>query len=441
MKKLLFVPVLACLAVLVLVGAISYCANAATIQWYSQQTPTTSLSDNDVLVVEVSGPQGYRSFQLSLLKDWIGANGSDTFVTNLYATNFYSTNTYIQVAYVTNLWTTNAYITNATIYNLRGNSSVINNSYVSNLYSTNIYAPQTITNYYLFSTNLYLSYPTYTNNTYVSNYFQTNAFLNTYVSNYFNTNLFNYFTNLYTFSTNLTVTNFYLTDNYISNFFNTNIFVNNSYVSNFFATNIYNAYQITSNYYYQVYANLTNPTIAGLITSIGSSNYADPSMFMFSQTGDALKLLTAPTPSIQMVGSTPGSIILYSNTSQSISMNANGGAITAGGNVNARGFSHYTLNWSGPTNSIAAGDDDLYYASDTSIKITGFTGLPSDGLQTAEGLITYTNKQSTNVTITLPAGLVIPERTLSVTLSNASQGMLSWKYSQKAGTNGVYRQF
>lgn len=408
MKKLFFVPLLACLAFLTM---------GATIIVKISEFPNTTTPGGSDLFILASGATN-KNISWNQLKEAIGTNPATvTILNNLFVSNIYSTN----------ITTTNLTVNNE----FRGKTT----------FTTNLYVQQTVTNYYLFSTNLYLSYPTYTNNTYVSNYFQTNAFLNTYVSNYFNTNLFNYFTNLYTFSTNLTVTNFYLTDNYISNFFNTNIFVNNSYVSNFFATNIYNAYQITSNYYYQVYANLTNPTIAGLITSIGSSNYADPSMFMFSQTGDALKLLTAPTPSIQMVGSTPGSIILYSNTSQSISMNANGGAISAGGNVNARGFSHYTLNWSGPTNSIAAGDDDLYYASDTSIKITGFTGLPSDGLQTAEGLITYTNKQSTNVTITLPAGLVIPERTLSVTLSNASQGMLSWKYSQKAGTNGVYRQF
>jgi hypothetical protein len=101
----------------------------------------------------------------------------------------------------------------------------------------------TVTNFYLYTTNLYAG------DTYVSNYFETNAFQDTYVSNFFQTNLYAYSTNLVV--TNVTITNVleYWTNDYVSNFWNTNIY-QDTYLSNYYVTNLYSTTeQITTNFY------------------------------------------------------------------------------------------------------------------------------------------------------------------------------------------------
>lgn len=278
---------------------------------------------------------------------------------------------------------------------------------VDSLYVTNLYLNQTVTNYFLFSTNLYVSNSV--NNTYVSNYFQTNAFLDTYVSNYFNTNVYNYATNNYHYSTNLTVTNFYLTDNYISNFFNTNIFNVDNTVSNFFVTNIYNTINISSNYTYQYSANLTNPTFYGKVFIDGYEDRPNPMLVVYSANGYHI-ILDAATGDIQASG------------------------------INADVFRPIEWTWAGPTNYMDMWTQDQYYRTYTPCQITGFTNKPTLGYGW-QALLTITNASSTNILLTFPAGVIIPERTNQVCISNASQGMLSLKFSTQSGTNGVYRQF
>lgn len=311
----------------------------------------------------------------------------------------------------------NTIITNLTIINLTNNYAYITNltvetnyvdlSHVKNAYITNLYLQAWTTNYYLFSTNLYISNTV--NNTYVSNYFYTNAFLDTYISNYFNTNVYNYVTNLYHFSTNLTVTNFFLTDNYVSNYFMTNIFVTDNDVSNFFTTNIYNTINISSNYFYEYSMNMTNPVFFG---NVWVDGYAGN-----------------PNPKLTILSPNNYFIVLDGET----------GDISASG-INADVFRPLEWTWDGPTNSMDMWTQDQYYKTFTPCEITGFTDKPDYGHGWG-GLLTITNASSTNILLTFPSGIIIPERTNQVCISNASQGMLSIKFSHQSGTNGVYRQF
>ncbi len=107
-----FLPLLAvCLVALTALGA--------TIQWYSQQPVTTALKNTDVLVLETTGPQGYKSFTLTTLKGFIGTNGAATYViTNAYITNLFANTIYVSNEFVTNAYITNAYITNLTVQNI-----------------------------------------------------------------------------------------------------------------------------------------------------------------------------------------------------------------------------------------------------------------------------------------------------------------------------------
>lgn len=390
-----FIALLAALLIFVLP------VRGATIVVKISQFPNTTAPAGSDLFLLASGSTN-KNITWNQLKDAIGTNPATvTILNNLY---------------VSNVFATNINVTNLTVLNeFHGKTTITTNLYVDYItnniaYITNLFLTEQVTNYFLFSTNIYQSYPTYVNNSYVSNYFQTNAFLDTYVSNYFNTNIYNYATNLYYFSTNLSVTNFYLTDNYISNFFNTNIFVVDNTVSNFFATNIYNTINISSNYTYQYDLNPTNLVMYGNTWMFG---YADN-----------------PNPTLQIQGP------LYS-----IFLDGGTGDIGLSGTVFASAFSLYEDSWPGPTNSVDMLTSDQYYVTYTPVSITGFTSFPTDPGQGWSGLITITNAASTNVLLTLPSGLRIPERTNQVTLSNASQSMLSIKWSHKSGTNGVPRQW
>ena len=56
----------------------------ATIQWYSQQPVTTTIRDADIMVLETTGPQGYKSFSILSLKDKFATNGApNQYITNL----------------------------------------------------------------------------------------------------------------------------------------------------------------------------------------------------------------------------------------------------------------------------------------------------------------------------------------------------------------------
>ena len=382
------------IAFLFIVLAITYCAKAATIVVKISQFPNTTTPGGTDLFLLASGSTN-KNISWNQLKDAIGTNPATvTILNNLYVSNVFSTNIY----------SSNIYATNITVNEFHGKTSFI----------TNLFLTQEITNYFLFSTNIYQSYPTYVNNSYVSNYFQTNVFQNTYMSNYFNTNQYLYLTNIYFFSTNLTVTNFYGGDTYVSNFFNTNVFVVDNTVSNFFATNIYNTINISSNYTYQYSQIQTNPVFYGtglvLPWTDGDGN---------------------PQPSTwQVVGNSGYSIYLDGET----------GDVGISGTFFGSVFSQYEDDFLGPTNTVDTFTANQYYATYTPISITGFINLPTPGYTWA-GLITITNASTSNVLWTLPSGLRIPERTNQVAISNASQGMLSIGYSHRSGTNGIFRQF
>ena len=408
----------------------------ATIQWYSQQPVKTSLNDTDIIAVEVTGPQGYRSVTFLTIKNWLGTNGATTqYITNLVTQNLYTSNAYVtnltvfnefngkttittnlyvdyitnNYAYITNLTVNNGYITNLYVDYITNNTSYITNLYNDYLYTTNLFVTTeyvtnlfvtTInTNFVLYSTNIYNA------DSYVSNYFTTNVFNDTYVSNFFQTNQIFYQTNLYL--TYVSTTNFidYITNTYVSNFWNTNIYVTDNYVSNYFVTNYNPLIQITSNYTFNVAWPLTNATLYGTTT--------------FSPVS----------------GTEAGRISLRDGGVEKISLTASNGSITA----NTVLFK--TNAWAGPTNNwpMMSGEEQ-YYVTYTDVNITNFSSLPPTGYGW-NGLLVISNAASTNITWRFLSTLGIPERTTSVTVSNASKGMMSGKWSPATGTNGVFRQF
>lgn len=370
--KLFLLPILICLVELSGFGA--------TIQWYSDQPATTTLHDTDIIAVEVTGPQGYKSVTFLSIKNWLGTNGASTqIITNLITQNLYSSN---------------AYFTNVTVVNEFHGKTVFNET----SYTTNLFVTTINTNFVLYSTNIYNA------DTYVSNYFNTNVFLDTYVSNFFQTNQIFYSTNLYL--TEVSTTNFleYITNSYISNFWNTNIYVNDTYVSNYFTTNYYPLIEITSNYTFNVAWPLTNATLWGTTTF-------------------------APTN-----GTTGGSISMYSNNVEMITLNA------AGGSVSASTVWFSTNLWAGPTNTLPMNLEDQFYLTSTDCSITNIGSLPTTG-KSAGVILTISNSTAANVLIRFPSTLAFPERTNSMVLSNASQGMLSIRWHPRAGTNGIWRQW
>jgi len=460
----------------------------ATIQWYSQQPVTTTFKNSDVIVLETTGPQGYKSFTLLSLKGEFGTNGvsyqyitnltvlnefhgktsfnSNLYVTNLFLitatsnyylfdTNIYNNNTYVSNYFVTNVinnaavsnafftnfYLTNLYLTNLTVTNYYQGSTFlseyfntniyinefVSNYYVTNLftnvqqittnlitqntitnitlltvsnaYFTNLFISQNFTNFYLYNTNIYNA------DTFVSNYFTTNVFQNTYMSNFFLTNLIFYDTNYYV--TYVSTTNFlsYITNNFVSNFFNTNIFVNNSYVSNYFTTNYNPLIQYISNYTFNVAWPLTNATLYGTTT--------------FSPVS----------------GTAAGRVSLLSSGVETISLAASNGAIAA----NAAWFK--TNLWSGPTNNLPMNAQDQYYTTSTDINITNLNNLPPAGYG-ANVLLSVSNSSAANIVWRFPSTIKIPENTNAVVVSNGTYGELSLKYSPVGPhTQAVYRQF
>ncbi len=308
--------------------------------------------------------------------------------TNLTVTNFYGGDTFVSNFFNTNIFTTSpTFVSNYFVTNLFSNTQIITTNfygYTTNLITTNLFATY-ITNNTLYSTNIFLTSITTNFFVYSTNIFNSNA----YVSNYYNTNVVNnsYVSNFFNtniFSTNLntfiTVTNFIAGDTIVSNFFNTNIFVTDNFVSNYFVTNIFQTTAVTSNYTVNLSAPLTNATLYG-ITSFAPTN------------------------------GTGGGVVWFKTNS-----------------------------WAGPTNSLPLNAEDQFYITFTDVNVTNISLLPNTGYS-AGVLLTITNAASTNITLRLSTRIGIPERTSSVTISNASRGMLSLRYSPAAGTNAVYRQF
>ncbi len=319
----------------------------------------------------------------------------NTFISNYFNTNVF-TESFVSNYYVTNLFTTTQeIITNLFTYNTITNVQFLT---VSNAYITNLFATQITTNFVLYSTNIYNA------DTTVSNYFTTNVFNNTYMSNFFITNQLFYQTNLYLTQINNTNYLSYISNEFVSNFFQTNIFVDNNYVSNYFTTNYNPLITIISNYTYNVAWPLTNATLYGTTT--------------FSP----------------VTGTQAGYISLQSGGVETIGLAASNAAIAA------TTFWLKTNLWAGPSAVLPMNQEDQFYLTSANCTITGIGSLPSTG-RSAGVILTLSNSSAANVTLTLPATVVLPERVSVVTLSNASQGMLSIRYHPRAGTNAVWRQF
>lgn len=103
------------------------------------------------------------------------------------------------------------------------------------------------------------------------------------------------------------------------------------------------------------------------------------------------------------------------------------------------GFFVVTNAFSGPTNTVDLSVEDQGYQTFTPFSVTGVINKSNNVVQTV--IMSFTNGASTNVLGTLASGIVIPQRTNQVALSNNSMATLTLRYHAKFGTNGVWVQF
>lgn len=345
-----------------LFGIVALCT-AATIQWYSQQTPSATLSDTWGIAVERTAPKAYVYSTIGTLKSHIGAN----YIQNLNGlgtnTTFYDGLT-VQGDGVADasfkLWNAAgtfgvtigidpglaadstvlfpSSIVNAITNNDTRNIALLGSNYLARAVTTNLTVTGT-------GTNLF-GYSDFTN---VAN----EAILIKRGGIIVGTTNVNttYLTNTYLYSTNAYITILYVTTNYSDYDYITNLIVKNlradiAYVSNTYATNI---------------------TIV-------------------------------------------------------------------------QGFNQSTNAWDGPTNNLPMNKMEQYYLTYTPCSITNLSSLPPS-TESANVILTITNAASTNITLYLPHAGIIPERTASVTISNASEGVISVRYRPQSKTNAVFRLF
>ena len=219
-----------------------------------------------------------------------------------------------------------------------------------------------------------------------------------------------YATNNYLTVTNLTVFNgktTYQTNTYL---YTTNVYAN--YITNqvLWTTNVYASY-ITNNYLYTTNVYATYITNGYLYSTNITSTYLT-NTYLYT-TNVYAEYITNNYAYITNL--TVNNLTVLNNTVIEPSV------------------------WGSSTGAVSFTKQDQYRATYTPVSITGFTDKPATNV--ANAMITITNASSSNITVYLPGGVVIPERTTTVTISNASQGMLSLRYHPNAGTNGVFRQF
>ena len=137
----------------------------------------------------------------------------------------------------------------------------------------------------------------------------------------------------------------------------------------------------------------------------------------------------------------PEPTLILKGSTNELYLDGGNGNIFSSGNLFAHTFQPYEALWEGPTNTVDTSASDYYYVASSDCKITGMSPYIIDATHGWSGLLTITNSRSTNILLRFPSSIVIPERTNAVVISNASQGMISLKWSHRSGTNGVYRQF
>lgn len=368
---------------------------------------------------------------------------------------YYPTNLYALDPYLSNLFTTNLFADAAISNYFRSNPPVpggaITNAYGSNIWAggelevffntqliaTNDYA----SNYY--ATNLFAPTVTWTIDTTISNWFATTAPIvmgeNT---NFYGSNIFN------------------LDGDYVSNWFNTQMIVTNSCAAAFYASNAFSAVEIThldttvSNWFFtnsviimgeqtnfmitNIWNGITNWIGELISTNDFGSNYFTTNIFYpgaitsnynttnitIHEWGDKIYRGPVTFTNVWIIGTNVVNILDITNI------------------LVAQGYALHTNTWPGPTNLIDLRFGDLYYRTFTPLSITGLTNKVRDVFgMVLPVMLTITNASDSNVTLTLPAGMNIPQRTNSLTISNASQFMLSIRYHPLAGTNAIRQQF
>lgn len=326
------------------------------------------------------------NFDLSSTNAW--------FITNVQNISYVTNTEFVNNEYVTNLYVSNAYVTNITATTEIVTNLTVNNEYVTNLYATYV---NPVTNFYFYSTNLYLT------DNYVSNYFVTNVFSDTFVSNYLFTNVF--ITNQYT--TNLYSTNVVVNNSYVSNFWQTNILVTDTYVSNFFTTNFFTTF-VTNIYNTFNNINLTNATLYG-------------------------QTLFAP-----IIGTQAGYVAVQNNGVDVLTLNGTNSTVTAT-NFVANAIIMNTNVWAGPTNYVNVLLQDQYYSTLTALSITGFFGAMVGKSHSVQ--VSIFNGSGSNVDMTLPAGVIQPEGASgAVTVTNGTERIF-WFKLRAGRTNVVHRSF
>ncbi len=228
----------------------------------------------------------------------------------------------------------------------------------------------------------------------------------------------------------------------LRNFIGTNppavTIVNVSITTNAYISYLTNNYQYVTNQFV-TFSFVTNLTaVNNSLTFITNNILYSTNIFV---TNASLTFITNNT-----FWSTNATInnITNQNTTVQNTFNVNGKATLTVVNTLAttatNGFFVLTNSWSGgPTGTVDLSYSDQGYRTLTPLSITGFINTSNTVVESV--VLSVTNAASTNILLTLPSGLRIPERTNQVAVSNASVGILSIRYHPAFGTNGVYRQF
>jgi hypothetical protein len=405
-----------------------FCTTEAPAQRAYQLLSLSTIATNDFLIVDVhdaTSPTGYATKKLSVagFLQLMGLQSQATVTTNTVTNRFefYTTNVYqpAELQTVFSNWLRGITIIDGYGFypsNLYG-SAVCG---LSDLFRTNYLATDAaLSNWFATNASFILANPT----AFGSNLFNLD---NAYVSNWFNSILM----------TNPCPAAFYGSNVFAASFTNSHI---DQTVSNWFATNgIISMGAYTNFAISNIWGGLSNLITQLIATNAPASNYFETNLWYptivysnYNTTnitvwdfGDHIFTGKVTLTNVWIIGT--NQVNYFNNTNLLVSQQ----------------YATHTNTWAGPSNVVDLRFGDLYYRTFTPLAITGLTNKVRDVFgMVLPVMLTITNAASSNVTLTLPDGMIIPQRTNSLTISNASQFMLSIRYHPLAGTNAIRQQF
>lgn len=212
-------------------------------------------------------------------------------------------------------------------------------------------------------------------------------------------------------------------------------FIYNFYSSNFFTTNLF-AQFITNQYAYITNLYTSNAFITNLsvvyltnqyayITNLYTSNFFTTNLFAYFSTNEYAYITNLWT----------SNAFITNITAKKIDVTI----INAGDVIVTNNIYFWTNSWAGPTNTIPLWLARQRYIASGPVSITGFTG--KSNYVTEDVLLTISNSSGANITVDLPAGVTTGNGTNTYVITNATAGKLWIQYDPNGETNAVFRWF